>query len=75
MARRLPGQTLHPSRIDPEWLDGSVWEGKRGEDYECTSQIFGQRLRGAARRRGLRVAIRVIDEDTVKWQVRSDDAP
>ena len=73
MAVRLNKKALESdwrrSRYDWEaWLDGGVWQGRRGEDFTCKTTSFVSQLYAAAYNRGMRIHVRLQGEDVVEWQ-------
>jgi hypothetical protein len=49
------------------WLDGQIWQLEQGEDkdYKATNASFLTSLRGAARRRDLKLKTRVAEDHVV----------
>ncbi len=73
MATRLNKQSLETnwrrSRYDWEaWLDGGVWQGRRGDDFTCKTTSFVSQLYKAAYDRGLRIHVRLISDGVVEWE-------
>lgn len=63
MARKLevfPEPASRRTRLDP-FLDGSVWELVRGEDYEGQTRTFVQTARDHAKARGGRLRTRKLE--------------
>lgn len=50
------------------WGDGSVWEAKRGEDFDISPSNFAQAVYQQAYSRGAKANIS-INEDTVTFQM------
>ncbi len=78
MATRLNKQSLEAnwrrSRYDwGAWLDGGVWQGRKGEDFTCKTTSFVSQLYKAAYDRGLRIHVRLHDNDVVEWEAFSDE--
>lgn len=48
-----------------EWLDGSIWRLRRGEDFDVSAPTIQKRAHPAAQSRGLRVQTSVEDDDTI----------
>lgn len=46
-----------------EWLNGQIWLLRRGVDYQIASETFRKTIRGAAKRAGKKVRIRIIEEN------------
>ena len=72
MARRLKddynfGGTRGRHDLYPwdEWLDGSVWRIRRGEDFEVSIVAIRSAVHQAAARRGHKVETATEDEDTL----------
>ena len=42
-----------------EWLDGRIWRLERGHDFDVIPDTLDKRARAAAKRRGLKVRVRV----------------
>ena len=70
MAERLESFDFLPHGIHgnrryawEEWLDGTVWKAKRGEDYVITTVSFQQRLRSKAAALGIKVRANRDEED------------
>lgn len=64
MARRveqLPARKFGPGSRYPwaEWADGSVWQMKRGEDFEVSPRSFASYIRQLFARQGLQIKVRV----------------
>lgn len=57
-----------------EWLDGKIWRLEEGEDkdFQVTKLSFMTSIRGAAKKRGLKLRSRVL-EDAVVVQAFSDN--
>lgn len=53
-----------------EWLDGKPREFKRNEDFKIKSLSFAQAAYSAAKRRGCKLNLRVLDDNTVVIQKR-----
>lgn len=47
-----------------QWLDGNIWELKRGEDFDVKTTTLRARLSRAAKAKGMKVSAKVVDEDT-----------
>ena len=71
MAQELIGESLLNSgtgRGRPSsypwalWINGSVWEVKKGVDFQSTLMSFRTSLRYEARKRGMAVTIRALEE-------------
>jgi hypothetical protein len=64
MAEVLDDKTPMPPPWGPwnEWLDGRKWRLVRGVDYNCDETRMARRARQAARRRGVRVIVRLSRE-------------
>lgn len=63
MARKLesfPSAALARYPWD-EWLDGSVWELVRGEDFQSKMATFRANAQLQAKRRGGRVRTKLVD--------------
>lgn len=52
------------------WLDGRVWKIKQGEDCTVETDKFTRSVYAAARNRGLKARIRVLNGDTLVIQAR-----
>ena len=50
-----------------EWMDGSIWRCKRGEDFSATAKSFQGMVRLKAARNGKKVITRV-EGDSVVFQ-------
>lgn len=79
MAVRLNKESLETgwrrSRYDWDaWLDGGVWEGKKGEDFTCKTSSFVSQLYKAAYDRQLRIHVRPKGDDVVEWEAFSAEA-
>jgi hypothetical protein len=64
---KLPSQARH------DWdllLDGSIWELKRGEDFDGKPKTFIANARLQARKRGGGVRTRLLEGETVVLQFR-----
>lgn len=72
MAERIDNLTRRPPRpaIYPwaEWLDGSAWRIRRGEDFEVSAESMAAQIRIRAAREGRTVYARCPDGDTVEFQ-------
>lgn len=72
MAERI--DNLSPvarQRIYPwaEWLDGSAWRIRRGEDFEVTGDSMATMIRLRASREGGSASCRVVDDgSTVEFR-------
>tara|TARA_R100000808_G_C2073723_1_gene100201 strand:- start:26 stop:265 length:240 start_codon:yes stop_codon:yes gene_type:complete len=51
-----------------QWLDGNIWELKRPDDFQGSSQNFRAAAQSHSRRRGFKVRTNVVDDDTVVIQ-------
>jgi hypothetical protein len=58
------GRPLYPWA---EWMDGSAWRIRRGEDFVPPALSMATTLRSQAHRRGVSVTVR-LDGDTVEFQ-------
>lgn len=70
MARKLD---KFPERSTSKWeqfLDGNIWELKRGEDFESgeTPQLIRARITSAAVVRGFHLKTRLVDDQTLVIQ-------
>ena len=54
-----------------EWLDGRIWELKRGEDFQSLHSVRSSAY-VRARDRGLWARVRIVDEDTVVIQAAKE---
>jgi hypothetical protein len=68
MARKLEsfkeGGYTTPSRSRypwDEWMDGGIWEVKRGEDFQVSEKSMASTLYAQARAKNQRVSVRVAD--------------
>jgi hypothetical protein len=72
MAERI--DALGPVRGRPqlypwdEWMDGSAWRIRRGDDFLVSATSMAAQLRIRGNRLGVDVSARVVDEDTVEFQ-------
>jgi hypothetical protein len=61
-----------------QWLDGSVWLLRKGEDYETTSPSMRAIATSAAKKEGKRLRTQItVDEDGIEAlviQVREDSS-
>jgi hypothetical protein len=58
----------------PEWLDGSAWRIRRGEDFEVTGESMASIIRLRAQRDGGTAACRVVDGgEVVEFQFYGPD--
>lgn len=55
-----------------EWLDGSVWLLKQGEDFQTSVNAFRATAHVAGKRRGVKVATRKRDEGLYIQAFESD---
>lgn len=51
-----------------EWLDGTIWRVKQGEDFDIDTKNFRNSVRAAAFKRGLGVHTEVEDDKTLVFQ-------
>jgi len=51
-----------------KWLDGQVWELKRGVDFDTTLESFVGTARKAARARKMRLATSLLQPDMIYIQ-------
>lgn len=71
MARKVdsfpptPGRPKYPW---DKWFDGSIWELKRGKDFDCKATSLRVMAVGMATDRNLTVKTRTTDENTVYIQ-------
>lgn len=78
MATRLNKDTLDAARRSrynwDEWLDGSVWQAVRGEDFTCKVQSFVSQLYKAAYDKGMKIHVHPdSDGRVVEWNAYDDD--
>jgi hypothetical protein len=67
MAKKLKAFPGSPSYEWDQWLDGSPWLLRRGEDYEIGTASMRAAVSRAARQRGKTVKTKaLIDEDGVE---------
>jgi hypothetical protein len=57
-----------------EWLDGSVWKLKRGEDFQSKPTSMRQQIKSAARDRGLEVDVDSPEDGVLVMQARAVEA-
>lgn len=50
-----------------EWMDGSAWRIKRGEDFEIEPALMAQAIRVHGRRNGV-PASATVDGDAIEFQ-------
>lgn len=55
-----------------EWLDGSIWFIKKGEDYDSLTSTMRQGIFNMSYRRGGRSRT-MVDGDTITFQFLKDD--
>lgn len=48
-----------------EWLDGSIWELKKGEDFTINTRIMRNSARSAADRRRVQIRTQIPNENTL----------
>lgn len=67
MAKVLPKFPPHNNAKYPwdEWLDGQLWQVKRGEDYAPPAEVFRSYIHRVARERGLLATVRKVGEDVL----------
>jgi len=67
----LPLTNRHARYQWDKWLTpGDAWVATRGKDFDITAASFRGSLVNAAKRRGVRVTTRVLDDNQVAWLVR-----
>jgi hypothetical protein len=53
-----------------EWMDGSAWRIRRGDDFLVSAYSMAAQLRIRGNNCGVGVSARVADKDTVEFQFR-----
>lgn len=48
-----------------EWLDGQIWQLEEGTDFEVNKMSFMTSVRGAAKKRDLKLKSRVTDDAVI----------
>lgn len=56
-----------------EWLDGRIWELKRGNDFNGKAKAMVEQARLRCFREGLRLRGQVLDENTIRIQAIRDE--
>lgn len=58
-----------------QWMDGSAWRIRRGEDFQVSAESMAQHIRNRARDRGMSAHARLTDDgDGVDFQVFKEQA-
>jgi hypothetical protein len=53
-----------------EWMNGTAWRIRRGEDFDVSAESMAQHIRNRARDRGLSAHARLTDDgEGVEFQV------
>ena len=58
-----------------EWFDGRTRELTRGEDFDRDVEAFARQIYPAAKTRGFRARVSVVDEKTIRIRATKPDAP
>lgn len=78
MAERI--DKLEPLRGRPaiypweQWLDGSAWRIRRGEDFEIPPGSMAAIIRQRADREGMTATCRMVGQDAIEFQVYGEEA-
>lgn len=51
-----------------EWMDGSVWQIKQGEDYTCSTVSMKGHIYSHAFKNNVKVRVRQTDDQTLAFQ-------
>lgn len=58
-----------------EWMDGSAWRIRRGEDFEVSAESMAQHIRNRARDGGMSAHARLTDDgEAVEFQIFTKEA-
>lgn len=59
-----------------EWLDGQIWQLEEGEgkDFQVNKMSFMTSVRGAAKKRGLKLKSRVLDNAVVIQAEKAEES-
>ena len=75
MAKQIEEHSFNFKKAGPNfkydwdlWLDGNIWELKRPDDFQGSSQNFRAAAQSHSRRRGFKVRTNVVNDDTVVIQ-------
>lgn len=56
------------------WLDGSAWRITRGTDFKIPPLSMAAIIRQAAQRQGMTATCRHVGDETIEFQVLSEEA-